>query len=169
MAGKQQSHWTGRALNVALVVVGLGVLVLLYGFVTGSVLPGGVFGGSGGDAARPARTEARASSSGATGEIVQVAVRNGSGAPGIAAQTTRYLRAQGFDVVEAGNHSSFDEPRSFVVDRVGDLDAARRVAAALGIPEERVRQDLQPEYYLDASVVLGRDYAALRPFQDDDS
>lgn len=170
MGAKQQSGWSGRALNAALVVAGLGVAVLLYSFVTGSVLPGGVFeGGDGGGDPRPARAEeAPGSEGGATGEIVQVGVRNGSGAPGIAAETTRYLRAEGFDVVEAGNHSSFDEPRSYVVDRVGDLDAARRVAAALGLPKGRVRQEVRPEYYLDASVVLGRDYATLRPFQEED-
>lgn len=155
-------------LSAALVVLGLAVLVLLYGFVTGSVLPGDFFDAEGAAESRPTRADAGPGNA-SDGEIVQVGVRNGSGAPGIAARTTRYLRRRGFDVVEAGNHSSFDEPRSFVVDRVGDLDAARRVAAALGIPEDRVHQDLRPEYYLDASVVLGRDYASLHPFQEDGS
>jgi len=53
-----------------------------------------------------------------------------------------------------------------VIDRIGNLEAAQNVAEALGIPSERVRQDLKPQYYLDASVVIGRDYEQLRPFQE---
>ncbi|PSQ81685.1 MAG: hypothetical protein BRD46_01520, partial [Bacteroidetes bacterium QS_8_68_15] len=45
--------------------------------------------------------------------------------------------------------------------------ARTRVARALGIPARRVRQDLEPGYYLDSSVVLGEDYLTLTPFRRD--
>lgn len=99
------------------------------------------------------------------GEIIQVEVRNACGVEGVAARTTYYLRQRGFDVVEVGNYTRI-EPHSLVIDRVGDLEAARKVAAALGIPEERVQQQIRPDLFLDASVIVGQDYASLAPFQE---
>ncbi|WP_143149549.1 LytR C-terminal domain-containing protein [Rhodothermus profundi] len=99
------------------------------------------------------------------GDIIQLEVRNGCGVDGVAAQATRYLRRHGFDVVEVGDHTSFDVPYSLVIDRVGDLEAARKVAAVLGIPEDRVRQQIRPDLFLDASVIIGKDYAQLAPFR----
>lgn len=103
---------------------------------------------------------------GFVGEILQVEVVNGSGAAGLAAQTTQYLRQRGFDVVAVGNHTRPDEPHSLVLDRVGDPDAALKVAQALGIDPEYVREDLEPSYFLDATVVIGLDFTELKPFAD---
>jgi hypothetical protein len=99
------------------------------------------------------------------GPIIQIEVRNGCGEDGIAAEATTYLRQYGFDVVESGNHSSFDIETSMVIDRRGDIESAKRVARALGLEESRVEQDVQPDLYLDASVILGSDYSTLRPFR----
>ena len=128
------------------------MLVLLYALVTRSLWP---------------RTDAQreANPSGLVGGIIQVEVRNACGVSGLAGDLTQYLREAGFDVVEVGDHSSFDVQQTVVVDRTGDLEAARKVAMALGLPEGRVRQDIQPSYYLDASILIGHDYAILPPFQ----
>ncbi|QXD17156.1 LytR C-terminal domain-containing protein [Rhodocaloribacter litoris] len=144
----------GAWLNVALVVAGAALLLLLYALVARFLFP----------RTDPVR---EANPAGLVGEIIQVEVRNGCGVSGLAAQAMHYLRDHGFDVVEVGDHTSFDEAHSFVVDRVGDLEAARKVAHALGIPESRVRQEIRPDYYLDASVVIGKDYATLKPFRAD--
>jgi hypothetical protein len=81
---------------------------------------------------------------------------------------TRYLRRRGFDVVESGNWSSFDQQETVVLDRAGNPEAAQRVAHALGLPRERVHEEPRDDLFLDASVVIGRDYHALPPFQDVD-
>jgi hypothetical protein len=141
-------------LNAGLLVVGLSVMVLLYGLVTRTLVP----------SPDPQR------SSGSTdlvGSIIQVEVRNGAGIDHLAAETTHYLRERGFDVVNVGNYKSFQKRRSVVIDRVGDPEAARKVAEALGLPTDRVRQEIRRQYYLDASVIIGHDYEQLRPFQDD--
>jgi hypothetical protein len=140
-----------RALNVALLLLGLAVLVLVYAMATRAFSP----------RVDPSR---EANPTGLVGTILQVEVRNACGADGIAAQTTQYLRRHGFDVVEVGDHTSFSLETSQVIDRVGDLEAAKKVAAALGIDEAHVTQDIQPDYYLDASILLGRDYTTLKPF-----
>lgn len=142
---------TNGLLNAALVVLGLAVMILLYALVTRSV----------GTRTDPVRAENPAN---LVGKIIQVEVRNGCGVDHLAAQATQFLRDRGFDVVEVGDHTSFDQQQSVVIDRVGDLESARRVAAALDIPEDRVIQEIRSDYYLDASVIIGHDYKTLEPF-----
>jgi len=94
-------------------------------------------------------------------EVIQVEVRNGCGIPGLANRFTSVLRQNGFDVVESGNFDTFDVTRSFVVDRSGNLDNARRVARALGLSDDRIIREISPDFYLDATIVIGSDYKSL--------
>lgn len=91
------------------------------------------------------------------GERVRVEVRNGGGRSGMARAATDILREGGFDVVEMGNWSSFDEAESFVVTRSGSGEASLDVARALGIGI--VRDDPDPNLRVDVTVVLGRDWS----------
>lgn len=141
-------------LNAALLVGALAVMVLAYGVVTRILIP-------------PANPSRSADSTELVGAIIQVEVRNGAGIDHLAAETTHYLRRRGFDVVGVGNYRTFQQERSVVIDRVGDMEAARKVAEALGLPPDRVRQEIRRQYYLDASVIIGHDYRQLRPFQND--
>jgi len=152
--GTRRVRWNNLFLNVTLVVLGLVVLVLLYALVRSNVLP-------------PVDPAREANPAGLVGDIIQVEVRNGCGVSGLAETMTQFLRQQGFDVVEVGNHTSFDEAETVVVDRVGNLEAARKVATALGLTEDRVKQELRQEYFLDASVIIGQDYATHPPFADE--
>lgn len=88
---------------------------------------------------------------------VRVEVLNAAGIEGLARAATRMLREQGVDVVYFGNASSFGRDPSVVIDRVGDPEAARAVADLLDIP--RVRTERDTSLYLEATVVLGTDWA----------
>jgi hypothetical protein len=90
------------------------------------------------------------------GERVRVEVLNGGGRSGMAKAATDALRDRGFDVVDVGNWSTFDEPTSFVVNRMPGLEDARRVADLLGIGE--VRGDTTENLYVDVTVVLGQEW-----------
>ncbi len=96
---------------------------------------------------------------------VQLDVLNGAGEPKLAQQFTDYLRERGFDVVEIGNYKSQDVNQTIVVDRTGNLKAAKQVAAVLGVPENRVLQKIDRSLYLDVSVIIGKDYRHLKPFK----
>lgn len=147
------SRLGGLLLNVGLAFGGVLVLVLLYGLATRAFTP----------TANPVR---QANPTGLMGDIVQVEVLNGCGVSGIAGTATSYLRDHDFDVVGSGNYVDFDQPHSLVLDRVGNREAALAVAAALGIDEEHVSEELNEKLYVDASIVLGRDYQTLRAFED---
>lgn len=150
----RRQHRSNVLLNVALALLGMVLLVLLYGLGTRLLAP----------RVDPGR---EANPANFVGDILQVEVRNGCGISGVAAVATQYLRRGGFDVVEVGDHTSFEEPHSHVIDRVGDPEAARKIAYALGIDPERIVEDVRLDFYLDATVVLGKDYATLKPFNAD--
>jgi hypothetical protein len=99
------------------------------------------------------------------GEIIQLDVLNGCGISGAATTATSYLRARGFDVVEIRNYKTFDVEESLVIDRVGNLVNAEKVAYALGISKKHIVQQLNQDYYVDVSVVIGKDYTSLKPSQ----
>lgn len=95
---------------------------------------------------------------------IQLDVLNATGEAKLAQRVTDYLRSRGFDVVEIGNYREPLE-RTLVVDRTGDAQAAVQVAEALGISPEQVMQKIDKTLYLDVSVLIGKDYATVRPFR----
>ncbi len=148
-----RSRMGGVLLSLGLAVAGVLALVLLYSFATRFLAPD----------TSPVRT---ANPTGLLGDIVQVEVLNGCGEPGIAGRVTQFLRDHDFDVVSSGNYVDFEQAQSLVIDRVGNREAALRVAAILGIDEAYVREGTGEGYYVDASVVIGRDYPSLRAFDE---
>ncbi len=139
-------------INISLVVLGLALLALLFALVTRVFTP----------RVDPLREE---NPGHLVGDIIQVEVRNGCGISGLAGDMTQFLRKKGFDVVDVGDHDSFDLEYSVVYDRIGDIESARKLAKAVGIPPERVVQDIKLDEYIDASIVIGLDYAQLTPFK----
>ena len=148
----RKAAWSSRLLTLALLLAGAIAAFLLYAFGVRVLAP---------------RVDAQREVPGGqlVGQVIQVEVRNGCGVPDLAAITTEYLRRHGFDVVETGNYERSDVQRSVVIDRVGDEESAAKVARILGLPEDRVERDLNPELFLDASVVIGMDYEILRPLE----
>jgi hypothetical protein len=97
--------------------------------------------------------------------IVQLEVMNGCGVSGVADKFTDYLRKRNFDVVQMGNYISFDIDKSMVIDRTGKKANAYKVAEALGIERSNVIQQLNNDYFLDVSLIIGRDFNSLKPFK----
>jgi len=97
--------------------------------------------------------------------VIQIDVLNGCGASGAATGVTNYLRSRGYDVVEQRNYRTFDINASMVIDRTGERKNAERVAYALGIRNENIVQQINPDYFVDVSVLIGKDYKSLKPSQ----
>lgn len=98
-------------------------------------------------------------------EIIQVEVLNGCGVNGIADRFTDYLRDKGVDVVNIGNYISFELEETLIIDRIGNSANANSIADILGVKERNVFQELNKEYFLDVSIVIGKDYPALSPLK----
>ncbi|MDQ3021405.1 MAG: LytR C-terminal domain-containing protein [Bacteroidota bacterium] len=95
---------------------------------------------------------------------IQLDVQNGTNENGAASRITEYLRKNGVDVVEMGNYKSKDIERTLVIDRVGDKNKSKKVAAVLGVNEKNIIEQMNNSLYLDVTVVIGKDYKDLKPF-----
>ena len=90
---------------------------------------------------------------------VRVQVLNATTTRGLARRATELLRDRGFDVVDVGTTPAREQGDStFVLDRSGHPDWARRVAAAMGGARVISRPD--SSRYLDVTVLVG---ASWRP------
>ncbi|MCK9280992.1 MAG: LytR C-terminal domain-containing protein [Melioribacteraceae bacterium] len=96
-------------------------------------------------------------------EIIQVEVLNGCGIPGAATRFAEYLRANKFDVVSATNDKEIDE--TLVIARTQNMENAYAVAEVLGVKKSNVNQILNDDYFLDVSIIIGRDYYTLKPLK----
>jgi hypothetical protein len=100
-----------------------------------------------------------------SGQIIQIDVLNGCGVPGAASKITNYLRARGYDVVEMKNYKTYDVKATLVIDRNGNVEVAKKVAYGLGVDEKNIIQEINHDYFVDVSVVIGKDFNQLKPYQ----
>ncbi|RJP66463.1 MAG: LytR family transcriptional regulator [Ignavibacteriales bacterium] len=113
----------------------------------------------------PAENETAEGKSNVAAAVVQLEVLNGCGVPGIGEKFTTFLRAKSFDVVNLGNYISSDVINTLVIDRRGNLENAKKVAEALGVKKENVIQQINNDYFLDVTLVLGKDFNQLKPYR----
>ena len=95
---------------------------------------------------------------------VQLDVQNGTRENGVASEITEYLRKNGIDVVEIGNYKSKDVERTLILDRAGDKNKVLKVAKILGVDSRNIIQQINSSLFLDATVVIGKDFKELKPF-----
>ncbi len=98
-------------------------------------------------------------------EIIQAEVLNGCGVSGLAERFTDYLRLNKVDVVKEGDYSSFDVPETLIIDRNGNKANAFKIARILGVKKRNVIQQIDEDYLLDVSVIIGKDYFKLKPIK----
>jgi len=103
--------------------------------------------------------------SGKHAEIIQVEVLNGCGVSGVADRFTDYLRDNNVDVVKTGNYIKFDVDETIVIDRIGNKANALHVADILGVKEGNAFPQLNNDYFVDVTVIIGRDYYKQSPIK----
>jgi hypothetical protein len=94
--------------------------------------------------------------------IIQLEVLNGCGVAGAAEKITDFLRTNHVDVVQMRNYTSFDIEKSLVIDRTGNKLNAEKIADLLGIDRRNIVQQISTDYFLDISLVIGKDYNQLK-------
>lgn len=108
----------------------------------------------------PVRSTIERSSGSQQPIVIQCEIVNASGKNGLARSVMNYLRERGFDVVDASTGPVAGQP-SYVLDRVGNRQAALNIARALGIADTLVRSEIDSMLFLHATVVLGIDALKL--------
>ena len=96
---------------------------------------------------------------------IQVEVLNGCGVSGIAEKLTDHLRSNNIDVVNLGNYRSFEIENSIIIGRNEKIRNAEIVAAIVGLDNQSIIQQINPDYLLDVTFILGKDYRDLIPLK----
>src|SRR5207253_4168578 len=99
------------------------------------------------------------------GERIQINVLNGSGRSRVAQRFTDYLRARKFDVVHMDNWTDTNVAKTFIIDRMADTNSAKKIAYALGIDEKLIHTQVDTEEYVQADVIIGKDFPVLNPMK----
>ncbi len=100
-----------------------------------------------------------------TAARIQVEVLNGCGVSGVAEKLTDYLRTNNIDVVNLGNYRSFEIENSIIISRNEKIHNAEIVSAIVGLDEQNIIQQFNPDYMLDVTFILGKDYRDLNPLK----
>jgi len=96
-------------------------------------------------------------------EIIQVEVLNGCGVPGTGDRFKDFLRSKGCDVVNVENYINFNVEKTLVIDRIGNISNAKKIASLLGSNVSSVFPQLNDDYFVDVTVIIGKDYRELNP------
>lgn len=142
---------TNLAMNIVIFLLGIIILYMAYS-ITVKLLHKG-------------EDNAALEASKASGGIIQAEVMNGCGTGGVADRFTDFLRNNKVDIVNVGNYLSFDVNKTMVIDRSGNKATAQKIARMLGIREENIVEQVNNDYFLDVTIVIGSDYKTLNPFK----
>jgi len=96
---------------------------------------------------------------------IKIEVLNGCGVSGVADKLTNYLRENKIDVVNLGNYRSFEIENSIIIGRNKKIKNAELVASLLGLDQNSVILQINPDYLLDVTFILGKDYRNLIPLK----
>lgn len=94
----------------------------------------------------------------------QISIMNGCGVDGLASKAKVFMDEINFDVVEIGNFDT-TVASTYIIDRVGDWDAAVKTAEAFGINDSLIFIGIDSSKYLKNTVVIGQDYQEMKPFK----
>jgi hypothetical protein len=56
--------------------------------------------------------------------------------------------------------------KTIIIDRTGDTRKAQRIAEVLGVSGRNIIQQINRDLYLDASIIIGKDFNDLKPYTD---
>jgi hypothetical protein len=95
-------------------------------------------------------------------ENASIAVRNGTGTPGLAGDTAEFLRGKGFNVEQVGNAEQ-STAETIIYDYSGKTYSVRYLLNLMNLPESRLYHRYSPDAEYDIIIILGDDWAQDNP------
>jgi hypothetical protein len=146
-------------LNITIVILGALCLYLIFSLVTGTFL-------NKNKTAKDLKDSTKTNVTNQPNLSIQVDVQNGTGENRVGAIFRDFLKKKGYDVVDLGNYKSTDVDKTIIIDRTGDTRKAQRIAEVLGVSGRNIIQQINRDLYLDATIVIGKDFNELKPYTD---
>lgn len=146
-------------LNITIIILGAVCIYLIFSLVTSTFL-------NKSKTSKDAKDSTKTTVTNQPNLSIQVDVQNGTGENRIGAIFRDYLKKKGYDVVNLDNYKSNDVDKTIIIDRTGDTRKAQRIAEVLGVSSRNIIQQINRDLYLDATIVIGKDYTELKPYTD---
>ncbi len=99
-----------------------------------------------------------------TGHRIQLEVLNGCGQKKIALMYKRFLREGGFDVLDAKNALSFDNPQTKILYHTQKREIAEYLSEILGVNDSLLFDQADYNLKFDVTVVIGYDFNELSSY-----
>ena len=99
-----------------------------------------------------------------TNQIIRMEIFNGCGDSGIANRYTKFLMSLGFDIVDNHDADNYNYKKSFIKFHTSNQDMAKEIARVMGISEQNIIEERNPDLAFDISLILGKDYRILDSF-----
>jgi LCP family protein required for cell wall assembly len=97
-------------------------------------------------------------------EYATVLILNGTYSPGLASQTTEYLRTSGMTVSEPGNADEY-YAQTEIIDYTGNPHTVEKIVELMSVPPENVFHRYDISGQADVVVIAGQDWAENNPMQ----
>jgi hypothetical protein len=146
-------------LNITIIILGVVCVYLIFSLVTSTFL-------NKNKTVKDLKDSTKTTVTNQPNLSIQVDVQNGTGENRIGAIFRDYLKKKGYDVVNLDNYKSNDVDKTIIIDRTGDTRKAQRIAEVLGVSGRNIIQQINRDLYLDATIVIGKDYTELKPYTD---
>ena len=100
-----------------------------------------------------------------TGHRIKVEVLNGCGQKKIALMFKRFLREEGYDVIDAKNATSFDIKHTKIVYHTSQIEMAKHAANLIGVNDSLLINEYNLNLMHDLTIIIGKDFNELNSFE----
>ena len=100
---------------------------------------------------------------------IEVEILNGCGVPGLAEKVSNYLRSQQMDVVRSDNADHYNYDQTILILRNENFEGLKKVSQSFGINEQdelRIKHIPDEKLSVDITVIIGSDFATIKPLVD---
>ena len=95
------------------------------------------------------------------GEKISIQLLNGCGKRGLAENYSVFLIEEGHDVISKSNAPHHEYIKSEIIIRNANHIAAKNISELMGISEQNISVDPNPNLQCDLTIILGKDYKKL--------
>jgi LCP family protein required for cell wall assembly len=98
----------------------------------------------------------------ALNESPRISVLNATNQPGLASETTDFLKSKGFNIALTGNATE-PSPSTVIIDYTGKPYTIQYLVDLMGIQSSNIYSRYDPNSEIDVAILLGDDWAAYNP------
>lgn len=101
-----------------------------------------------------------------TGHKISLEIQNGCGQDNIAFMYKKFLREEGFDVMNTKNASSFEHNLSQIISHRDNMEIPYYLSKLMGINDSLITIKDDDNLIIDLTLIIGKDFDSLNSYDD---